>query len=244
MRLSYFQFLPLSDFLHLKSANTKIVSINILLYKSRLVTHIISYFFFSYIHQILVHCHSVCFCNRHPFNLLLHCFLCIFIDFYTDFPYVLIKNTLSMYERPVQLYVSILILETVSPILHEMSHSLMVCRSVSMVCVFCSLMFRFTACISSLDCSRFLPASVHDHFLDLLLVLEVSGCFSYNGMGFRLKLPFRIFLCGYRKLFSINRTVYNNISFTHFTPIVTRRYFVSFFKCSVKRSLTFKSTIQ
>ena len=73
--------------------------------------------------------------------------------FYTDFPYVLIKNALSMYGRPVQLCVSILILETVSPILHEMSHSLMVCRSVSMVCVFCS--------------------------------------------------------------FSINRTVYNNISFTH-----------------------------
>ena len=121
--------------------------------KFRLVTHMISYFFFNYIHQILVHCHSACFCNRHPFNLLLHCFLCIFIDFYTDFPYVLIKNALSMYERPVQLYVSILILETVSPILHEMSHSLMVCRSVSMVCVFCS--------------------------------------------------------------FSINRTVYNNISFTH-----------------------------
>ena len=58
--------------------------------------------------------------------------------FYTDFPYVLIKNALSMYGRPVQLYVSILILETVSPILHEMSHSLMVCRSVSMVCFFCS----------------------------------------------------------------------------------------------------------
>jgi hypothetical protein len=175
----------------------------------------ISYFFFSYIHQILVHCHSACFCNRHPFNLLLHCFLCIFIDFYTDFPYVLIKNTLSMYERPVQLYVSILILETVSPILHEMSHSLMVCRSVSMVCVFCSLMFRFTACISSsvvVDSCQPLFTII---FLDLLLVLEVSGCFSYNGMGFRLKLPFRIFLCGYRKLFSINRTVYNNISFTH-----------------------------
>ena len=137
------------------------------------------------------------------------------IDFYTDFPYVLIKNTLSMYERPVQLYVSILILETVSPILHEMSHSLMVCRSVSMVCVFCSLMFRFTACISSsvvVDSCQPLFTII---FLDLLLVLEVSGCFSYNGMGFRLKLPFRIFLCGYRKLFSINRTVYNNISFTH-----------------------------
>ena len=55
-----------------------------------------------------------------------------------DFPYVLIKNALSMYGRPVQLYVSILILETVSPILHATSHSLMVCRSVSMVCVFCS----------------------------------------------------------------------------------------------------------
>lgn len=53
--------------------------------------------------------------------------------FYTDFPYVLIKNALSMCGRPVQLYVSILILETVSPTLHEMSHSLMVCRSVSMV---------------------------------------------------------------------------------------------------------------
>ena len=76
--------------------------------KFRLVTHIISYFFFNYIHHILVHCHSACFCNRHPFNLLLHCFLCIFIDFYTDFPYVLIKNALPMYGRPVQLYVSIL----------------------------------------------------------------------------------------------------------------------------------------
>ena len=114
--------------------------------KFRLVTHMISYFFFNYIHQILVHCHSACFCNRHPFNLLLQ-------YFYTDFPYVLIKNALSMYGMPVQLYVSILILETVSPILYEMSHSLMVCRSVSMVCFFCS--------------------------------------------------------------FSINRTVYNNISFTH-----------------------------
>ena len=135
--------------------------------------------------------------------------------FYTDFPYVLIKNALSMYGRPVQLYVSILILETVSPILHEMSHSLMVCRSVSMVCFFCSLMFRLTACISSsvvVDSCQLLFTII---FLDLLLVLEVSGCFSYNGMGFRLQLPFRIFLCGYRKLFSINRTVYNNISFTH-----------------------------
>ena len=120
-----------------------------------------------------------------------------------------------MYGRPVQLYVSILILETVSPILHEMSHSLMVCRSVSMVCFFCSLMFRFTACISSsvvVDSCQPLFTII---FLDLLLVLEVSGCFSYNGMGFRLQLPFRIFLCGYSKLFSINRTFYNNISFTH-----------------------------
>ena len=176
--------------------------------KFRLVTHIISYFFFNYIHQIIVHCHSACFCNRHPFNLLLQ-------YFYTDFPYVLIKNALSMYERPVQLYVSILILETVSPIFHEMSHSLMVCRSVSMACFFCSLMFRFTACISSsvvVDSCQPLFTII---FLDLLLVLEVSGCFSYNGMVFRLQLPFRIFLCGYRKLFSINRTVYNNISFTH-----------------------------
>ena len=183
--------------------------------KFRLVTHIISYFFFNYIHQILVRCHSACFCNRHPFNLLLHCFLCIFIDFYTDFPYVLIKNALSMYGRPVQLYVSILILETVSPILPEMSHSLMVCRSVSMVCFFCSLMFRFTACISSsvvVDSCQPLFTII---FLDLLLVLEVSGCFSYNGMDFRLQLPFRIFLCGYSKPFSINRSVYNNISFTH-----------------------------
>ena len=52
--------------------------------KFRLVTHMISYFFFNYIHQILVHCHSACFCNRHPFNLLLHCFLCIFIEMITD----------------------------------------------------------------------------------------------------------------------------------------------------------------
>ena len=134
---------------------------------------------------------------------------------YTDFPYVLIKNALSMYGRPVQLYVSILILETVSPILHEMSHSLMVCRSVSMVCFFCSLMSRFTACISSSFVVDYCQPLFTIIFLDLLLVLEVSGCFSYNGMGFRLQLPFRIFLCGYRKLFSINRTVYNNISFTH-----------------------------
>ena len=156
--------------------------------KFRLVTHMISYFFFNYIHQILVHCHSACFCNHtldrftRNMNITLITLerICKYPDctpddvikftgwncrppfpfgwgglqyFYTDFPYVLIKNALSMYGRPVQLYVSILILETVSPILHEMSHSLMVCRSVSMVCVFCS--------------------------------------------------------------FSINRTVYNNISFTH-----------------------------
>ena len=79
----------------------------------------------------------------------------------------------------------------------------------------CSLMFRFTACISSsvvVDSCQPLFTII---FLDLLLVLEVSGCFSYNGMGFRLQLPFRIFLCGYSKLFSINRTIYNNISFTH-----------------------------
>ena len=56
-----------------------------------------------------------------------------------DFPYVLIKNALSMYGRPVQLYVSILILETVSPILHEMSHSLMVCRSVNITGTFTPL---------------------------------------------------------------------------------------------------------
>ena len=59
--------------------------------------------------------------------------------FYTDFPYVLIKNALSMYGRPVQLYVSILILETVPPILHEMSHSLMVCRSVNITGTFTPL---------------------------------------------------------------------------------------------------------
>ena len=52
--------------------------------KFRLVTRIISYFFFNYIHLILVHCQSACFCNRHPFNLLLHCFLCIFIEMITD----------------------------------------------------------------------------------------------------------------------------------------------------------------
>ena len=44
----------------------------------------VSYFFFNNIHLILIHCHSACFCNRHPFNLLLHCFLCIFIEMITD----------------------------------------------------------------------------------------------------------------------------------------------------------------
>ena len=114
-----------------------------------------------------------CFCNRHPFNLLLHRFLCIFIEI--------------------------------------MSRCLMVCRSVSRVCFFCSLMFRFTACISSMDVIDSCQPLFTIIFLDLLLVLKVSDCFSYNGMSFRLQLPFWIFLCGYRKLFSINRTVYNNI---------------------------------
>ena len=44
----------------------------------------ISYFFFNYIHLILIHCLSTCFCNQHPVNLLLHCFLCIFIKMITD----------------------------------------------------------------------------------------------------------------------------------------------------------------
>ena len=52
--------------------------------ESRFVTHMISYFFFNYIHLILIHCHSTCFCNQHPVNLLLHCFLCIFIEMITD----------------------------------------------------------------------------------------------------------------------------------------------------------------
>ena len=52
--------------------------------KSRFVTHMISYFFFNYIHLILIHCLSTCFCNQHPVNLLLHCFLCIFIEMITD----------------------------------------------------------------------------------------------------------------------------------------------------------------
>ena len=44
----------------------------------------ISYFFFNYIHLILIYCLSTCFCNQHPVNLLLHCFLCIFIEMITD----------------------------------------------------------------------------------------------------------------------------------------------------------------
>ena len=52
--------------------------------QSRFVTHMISYFFFNYIHLILIHCLSTCFCNQHPVNLLLHCFLCIFIEMITD----------------------------------------------------------------------------------------------------------------------------------------------------------------
>ena len=43
----------------------------------------VSYFFFNYIHLILIHCHSACFCNQHPVNFLLHCFLCIFIEMIT-----------------------------------------------------------------------------------------------------------------------------------------------------------------
>ena len=44
----------------------------------------ILYFFFNYIHLILIHCHSACFCNPHPVDLLLQCFLCIFIEMITD----------------------------------------------------------------------------------------------------------------------------------------------------------------
>ena len=44
----------------------------------------ISYFFFNYLHIILIHCLSACFCNQHPVDLLLHCFLCIFIEMITD----------------------------------------------------------------------------------------------------------------------------------------------------------------
>ena len=54
------------------------------LHKYRFVTHRISYFFFNYIHLILIHCLSTCFCNQHPVNLHLHCFLCIFIEMITD----------------------------------------------------------------------------------------------------------------------------------------------------------------
>ena len=34
--------------------------------------------------MFLINCHSACFCNQHPVNLLLHCFLCIFIEIITD----------------------------------------------------------------------------------------------------------------------------------------------------------------
>ena len=44
----------------------------------------VSYFFFNFIHLILIHCLSACFCNQHPVNFLLHCFLCIFIEMITD----------------------------------------------------------------------------------------------------------------------------------------------------------------
>ena len=44
----------------------------------------ISYFSFNYIHLILIHCLSACFCNQHPVNFLLHCFLCIFIEMITN----------------------------------------------------------------------------------------------------------------------------------------------------------------
>ena len=52
--------------------------------QSRFVTHMISYFSFNYIHLILIHCLSACFCNQHPVNFLLHCFLCIFIEMITN----------------------------------------------------------------------------------------------------------------------------------------------------------------
>ena len=41
-------------------------------------------FFLQYIHLILIYCLSTCFCNQHPVDLLLHCFLCIFIEMITD----------------------------------------------------------------------------------------------------------------------------------------------------------------
>ena len=56
----------------------------IVLLKFRFVTHIISCFFFNYIYIILINCHSVCFCNQRPVNLLLHCFPCIFVEMITD----------------------------------------------------------------------------------------------------------------------------------------------------------------
>ena len=54
------------------------------LHNFRFVTNMISYFFLNYIHLILIHCLSTCFRNQHPVNLLLHCFLCIFIKMITD----------------------------------------------------------------------------------------------------------------------------------------------------------------
>ena len=38
----------------------------------------------GYIYIILINCHSVCFCNQRPVNLLLHCFPCIFVEMITD----------------------------------------------------------------------------------------------------------------------------------------------------------------
>ena len=59
------------------------------LHNFRFVTNMISYFFLNYIHLILIHCHSFCFCNQHPLALLLQGFLCIFINridlIYLDF---------------------------------------------------------------------------------------------------------------------------------------------------------------
>ena len=59
------------------------------LHDFRFVTNMISYFFLNYIHLILIHCHSFCFCNQHPLDLLLQGFLCIFINridlIYLDF---------------------------------------------------------------------------------------------------------------------------------------------------------------
>ena len=59
------------------------------LHNFRFVTNMISYFFLNYIHLILIHCHSFCFCNQHPLDLLLQGFLCIFINrinlIYLDF---------------------------------------------------------------------------------------------------------------------------------------------------------------